>query len=537
MKKEPFSPFDTVVIGSGAAGLTAALGLAAHQKVCVLQKESAQHGATPYAQGGIAAVLDSEDSTEKHVADTTQAGAFLCESEAVYFAASKGPDAVKWLIDLGVPFTRAGEQFHLTQEGGHSHRRIIHADDATGSAVHKVLLEKAQTHPNITLMQKCLAFDLEKDPNDPKRVVGVRVLNEVNQQVEVLLCHAVIIATGGASHVYQYSTNPGHATGDGMAIAAKAGCSLMNLEFNQFHPTTLFHQKARSYLLTEAIRGEGGVLKNIHGKRFMEGVHPQLELAPRDIVARAIHLEIKKTQHPCVYLDISHKDPKFVQKHFPTIYETLLNCDLDLTREAIPVVPAAHYTCGGIRVDLDGRTDLVNVYAIGEVACTGLHGANRMASNSLLECLVFAKAASEAILKSVPPDFGEICVQNEKQSDLQDEDLPFLNALKSRVQSVMWNEVGIVRNNAGLSLAVLALENELAAIADYHKHHIRSARSIEVENLSLVSLLMAKSAMERKESRGLHFNEDHPELGEVKFHSVVTLKGMRAEYDEVALKL
>jgi len=535
MQNVPFLAYDIVIIGSGAAGLTAALSLADTKSVCILQKESAHKGATPYAQGGIAAVLDREDSTEKHVTDTLNAGAYLCDLEAVQFAAEAGPAAVNWLIELGVPFTKEGESFHLTQEGGHSHRRIIHADDATGSAVHDVLLQHAMKHRNITLMQKQLGFEFILDPHHANKIIGVRTLDENTHTEQAVLCGAVVLATGGASHVYHYSTNPDHATGDGMAMAAKAGCTLMDLEFNQFHPTTLYHEKARSYLLTEAIRGEGGILKNQRGERFMENIHPQMELAPRDIVSRAIHKEMQITQHPCVYLDISHKDPEFVRSHFPTIYQALLKCDLDLTKDAIPVVPAAHYTCGGIQVDLNGRTMLQNVFAVGEVACTGLHGANRMASNSLLECVVFAKAASKIILaedmkyENQTPPALPFSVDHDK------EDLSVLKKIKQQVQSTMWDNVGVVRNNRGLAQAVTTLEALYTEMKRYHHTHVRSATSIEVENLSLVALLMAVSAQGRHESRGLHFNEDYPDTAPTKEHSMVKMDEMGPQFFKVLL--
>ncbi len=509
---------DVLVIGSGAAGLSLALSLAAHARVTILSKGTFTNGSTWYAQGGIAAVLDSKDSIESHVADTLAAGAGLCHPDVVEFTVTNSKAAIEWLIALGVDFTRADGQtdYHLTREGGHSHRRIIHSADATGRAVHTTLLQQTQLAPNLTLKEHCIALDLirQADPDSRKyRCVGAYVLNKDIDQVETYTAKVVIIATGGASKVYLYSSNPDGASGDGIAMAWRAGCRIANMEFNQFHPTCLYHPKAKSTLITEALRGEGALLKLPSGERFMQRFHPEAELAPRDIVARAIDHEMKRLGSHCMYLDISHQSPEFIRSHFPTVYESCMSYGIDITREAIPVVPAAHYTCGGVMVNTHGETDLQNLYAVGETSFTGLHGANRMASNSLLECIVFAKSAAREIANRLPviqpprdtPPWDESRVTD------SDEDV-VISHNWDELRRFMWDYVGIVRTHKRLERAhhrVLMLQQE---IHEYYSNYKVSNDLIELRNLAVVAELIINSAMQRKESRGLHYALDYPEL-------------------------
>ena len=395
--------FDVVIIGSGAAGLSTALHLADLGNIAILSKSELPESSTFYAQGGIAAVLDQKDSVDSHVQDTLIAGAGLCDEEAVHFTVSHSKQAIDWLINQGVQFSRNSDddQYHLTREGGHSHRRVIHSADATGQEVQMNLVGAVRQHPNITLFERFNAVDLitsEKlNLSSPDRCHGLYALDRESRDVHTFQARFVVLATGGASKVYLYTSNPDVASGDGIALAWRAGCRVANMEFNQFHPTCLYHPEANNFLITEALRGEGAHLKRPDGSRFMQNVHPQAELAPRDIVARAIDHEMKKLGADCMFLDISHREAGFVREHFPNIYKRCLEIGIDITQQPIPIVPAAHYTCGGVKVDLNSETDLDGLYAIGEVACTGLHGANRMASNSLLECLVFAQAAAKKI--------------------------------------------------------------------------------------------------------------------------------------------
>src|SRR5690554_4086075 len=396
--------YDVLIIGSGAAGLTVALNLPPHLKVCVISKAEISSGATLWAQGGIAAVLDNADSVDNHIQDTLNAGGGLCHEDAVRFTVEHSKESIQWLIDSGVNFTRQddGEDYHLTREGGHSHRRIIHAADATGHAVSTTLASQAAARPNIDLKSNRVAVDLitnRKLALPGNRCVGAYILNLEDNHVELFRARFTVIATGGASKAYRYTTNPDGASGDGIAMAWRAGCRVANMEFNQFHPTCLFHPHAKSFLITEAVRGEGGILRTRSGDAFMARYHEMADLAPRDVVARAIDAELKRSGAEHVLLDITHRDPAFVRERFPTIYQRCLEFGIDITRQPIPVVPAAHYTCGGVYTDLTGETDLPNLFAAGEVACTGLHGANRLASNSLLECAVFADAAATESLK------------------------------------------------------------------------------------------------------------------------------------------
>ena len=514
---------DVLIIGSGAAGLAAALKLPGNLNIAVLSKGQLNHGSTYYAQGGVAAVLDETDSVEAHVQDTLTAGDGLCREDAVQFTVANSRDAIDWLLELGVPFTRnTPEQeleqhyaYHLTREGGHSHRRIIHAADATGAAIFDTLLRHTRLHDNIQLLEHQVAVDLiiESDHNNsPQRCIGAYVLNTRTGKVDTHSARFVILATGGAAKVYLYTSNPDSACGDGIAMAWRAGCRVANLEFNQFHPTCLYHPQAKSFLITEALRGEGAILKLPNGERFMERYDQRLELAPRDIVARAIDHEMKRLGLDHVYLDISHKPAAFIREHFPTVYRRCLKFGLDIAREPIPVVPAAHYTCGGVVVDQNGLTDMPGLYAIGETSYTGLHGANRMASNSLLECFVYAQSAAEHIVGQleqvdmpVPPPAWDA-----SQVTDSDEDVVIAHNW-DELRRFMWNYVGIVRTDKRLQRAlhrVLLLHKE---IDEFYSNYKVSPDLLELRNLALVAELMIRCAMQRKESRGLHFTLDYPE--------------------------
>lgn len=512
---------DVLVIGSGAAGLTLALSLAHTAKVTILSKDGLTSGSTWHAQGGIAAVLDDEDSIESHVADTLAAGGGLCHPDVVEFTVKNSKSAIDWLVKLGVGFTRSegSAEFHLTREGGHSHRRIIHSADATGKAVHSALLDQARANPNIQLIEHAIALDLIRQP-DPcsrkMRCVGAYVFNRTRDQVECFTAQAVVLATGGASKVYLYSSNPDSASGDGIAMAWRAGCRVGNMEFNQFHPTCLYHPKAKSFLVTEALRGEGALLKLPSGERFMPRFHELAELAPRDVVARAIDHEMKRLGSTCVYLDISHKPAEFITQHFPTVYQNCLKFGIDITREAIPVVPAAHYTCGGVVVNTNGETDLKNLYAIGETSFTGLHGANRMASNSLLECVVFAQSAAEKILQSLPNTPAPTQPQDWDESRVTDSDEDVVISHNwDELRRFMWDYVGIVRTHKRLERAYHRIELLQKEIHDYYANYKVSSDLIELRNLAMVAELIIRSAMRRRESRGLHFSLDFPETADV----------------------
>ena len=513
--------YDVLVIGSGGSGLSLALRLAEQAKILVLSKVSLASGSTYHAQGGISAVLDADDSIESHIQDTLIAGAGLCDLEAVRTTVIQGKKNIEWLKKQGVDFTEKQSKdgkktFHLNREGGHSHRRIVHTADATGKAVSKTLVDRALEHPNITLLKNHTAIDLiinNKRSTEKRRVNGAYVLDILNKKVISCTAKIVVLATGGASKVYLYSTNPEVSTGDGIALAWRAGCRVGNMEFMQFHPTCLYHPKERSFLISEAVRGEGGKLILPDGSQFMHRYDPQKELAPRDIVARAIDNEMKKHGIDCVYLDISHKSADFIQHHFPTIQERCLSVGIDITKEPIPVVPAAHYTCGGVLTDLDARTDIPGLYAIGEVACTGLHGANRMASNSLLECLVFAERATEDIATLLPtlPEPNLVPAWDESQvSDSEEEIVVSHNW--DELRHFMWNYVGIVRSDRRLHRAMHRLEILKEEIADYYSHYRVTNDLLELRNLVIVAELIIRSALQRKESRGLHYTQDYPEL-------------------------
>ncbi|WP_331345642.1 L-aspartate oxidase [Cellvibrio sp. UBA7661] len=509
--------YDVLVIGSGAAGLTLALSLAQQAKVAVLSKNEINLGSTWFAQGGIAAVLDDQDSIDAHVADTLVAGAGLCHEDAVRFTVERSKDAIQWLINQGVNFTKEHNNgdYHLTKEGGHSHRRIIHSADATGQAVHSTLIERVQNQANIDIFEHHVAINLisQADANSRKlRCSGAYVLDNKNDAVHVFQAKVVVLATGGASKVYLYSSNPDSASGDGIAMAWRAGCRVANMEFNQFHPTCLYHPRAKNFLITEALRGEGAYLRLPSGERFMPRFDEREELAPRDIVARAIDHEIKRLGCDCVYLDISHKSEEFISEHFPTVKARCLEFGIDITKEAIPVVPAAHYTCGGIMVDNNGQTDLKHLYAIGETSFTGLHGANRMASNSLLECIVYAQSAAQHILAKLDKIQSPELSPQWDTSRVRDSDEDVVISHNwDELRRFMWDYVGIVRTHKRLERATHRIKLLQKEIAEYYSNYNVSSDLIELRNLATVAELIIRSANERKESRGLHFSLDYPD--------------------------
>lgn len=521
---------DILIIGSGAAGLSAAIHLAPFAKVGVLSKGTLTAANTYYAQGGVAAVLDEHDSVESHIKDTLIAGCGLCDDNAVRFTVENGPDAINWLIQQGVRFdqetdTEGHTEYHLTKEGGHSHRRVIHAADATGLAISKTLIKGARQLENIALYESHVAIDLittRRMGLEGNRVLGAYVLNLDTGSVETHSARFVILATGGASKAYLYTSNPDVATGDGIAMAWRAGCRVANMEFNQFHPTCLYHPEARSFLITEAVRGEGGYLRLPNGERFMHRFDKRQELAPRDIVARAIDHEMKRLGVDCLFLDISHKPADFIKEHFPTVYEKCASLGIDITTDPIPIVPAAHYTCGGVMTNLQGKTDVNDLYAIGETACTGLHGANRMASNSLLECLVFAISASNDIRQKLrynapdiePPEWDESQVTD------SDEDV-VISHNWDELRRFMWDYVGIVRTDKRLQRAKHRIKLLRKEILEYYSNYKVSNDLIELRNLVLVSELIINSALHRKESRGLHFTMDYPETLEKASNTVL----------------
>ena len=520
MNNAIFHKTDCLIIGSGAAGLTLALSIADKANIIILSKSALKEGSTLYAQGGIAAVFDENDSIESHVQDTLIAGANLCDEDAVRHTASNAKTSMEWLIEQGVPFDQikqgdGSQRFHLTREGGHSHRRILHAADATGKAVQTTLLDKVKNHPNIRLFERFNALDLvtgDKLNTPSKHVHGAYVWNRTIERVEVVQAKFVAIATGGASKVYQYTSNPDIASGDGIAMAWRAGCRVANMEFNQFHPTSLYHEKAQNFLITEAMRGEGAYLRRPDGSRFMQDFDQRGELAPRDVVARAIDFEMKRLGADCMYLDITHKDEQFVIDHFPTIYAKCLKVGIDITKEQIPVVPAAHYTCGGVITDMAGKTDIDNLFAIGEVAYTGLHGANRMASNSLLECVGFAHGAAQLILEKLDTSPEPLAIPQWDESKVTtSEENVIISHTWHELRLIMWDYVGIVRSNRRLNKAQkrigLIKQEEDEFYADFRV----SNNLLELRNLAQVAELIVASALERNESRGLHFNKDYPE--------------------------
>jgi L-aspartate oxidase len=530
--------FDVLIIGTGAAGLATALGLSAQARVAVLSKDALDAGSTNWAQGGIAAVLDEADDLEAHVADTLVAGAGLCHEDTVRYVVREGPGAVQWLVDQGVAFDRetspdGGERFHLTQEGGHSHRRILHAADATGSAVESTLVGRVLAAPNITVFEQHVAVDLiirEKIGLPGAGCIGAHVLDRGTGAIEVFQAPFVVLATGGASKVYLYTSNPDGSTGDGIAMAWRAGCRVANMEFNQFHPTCLFHPDAKSFLVSEALRGEGGLLRLPTGERFMQHFDDRAELAPRDVVARAIDHEMKRLGSDCLYLDVSHLDAGVLADHFPNILARCRDFGIDIAAEPIPVVPAAHYTCGGIVTDLQGRTDVPGLYAVGEVASTGLHGANRMASNSLLECVVFARAASRDMLRQLenataPEDAP---AWDESQVTDSDEDV-VISHNWDELRRFMWDYVGIVRTDKRLARAEHRVKVLRREIHEYYSNYKISPDLVELRNLALVADLIIQSARSRRESRGLHYTLDCPETSPAARDTVLTPSPIRLD--------
>ena len=518
--------FEVIIIGSGLAGLTMALQVADSKRVCIVSKREVSDSASSWAQGGIAAVLNSEvnneDSIEEHIQDTLVAGAGLCDVEITRNVATQARESIEWLINQGVEFTReANNNLHLTLEGGHSQRRIVHAADATGFEVQKTLAQKVREHANITILENHIAVDLltsEKlaskkvDKNAAENhCLGAYVLDNKTGHVMTIAAQQTVLATGGAGKVYLYTTNPDVSTGDGIAMAWRAGCRVSNMEFIQFHPTCLFHPHAKSFLISEAVRGEGGLLRLPDGTRFMPEHDARLELAPRDVVARAIDFEMKKRGLDCVYLDITDKPLAFIKEHFPNIYARCLELGIDISKQPIPVVPAAHYTCGGVMVDAQGKTDIANLYAIGETACTGLHGANRLASNSLLECLVFGRAAAADILSAPTQAIPKLPIWDESRVTDADEEV-LITHTWDELRRFMWNYVGIVRTDKRLSRALHRIHMLRDEVQEFYSNFKISNDLIELRNLLQVAELIVESAISRKESRGLHYSKDHPNM-------------------------
>ena len=531
MKNTQMLLCDVLIIGSGLAGLTSALKLANHKKVLIVSKREILDSSSQWAQGGVAAVMSNEDSIESHVKDTEFVGGGLTDPKVASFVASHGKEAIQWLNDLHVPFSRddTTHQFHLTKEGGHSHRRVVHAKDATGLAIQATLSEQVKAHANITILENHIAVDLITEKKSLKvdhiksnRCLGAYILNNKTGKVITVSAQETILAAGGVSKVYLYTTNPDVSTGDGVAMAWRAGCRVANMEFIQFHPTCLFHPKAKSFLISEIVRGEGGLLKLPDGSRFMDEYDARGELASRDIVARAIDFEMKKRGIDCVYLDISHKSPDFIKSHFPTIYDRCLELGIDITKEWIPVVPAAHYSCGGVMTNLAGQTDLAHLYAIGETAYTGLHGANRLASNSLLECLVFGEAVAKHILQSkVDTTSFELPHWDESRVTDADEEI-LITHTWNELRRFMWNYVGIVRTNKRLSRALHRIHMLRDEVHEFYTNFKVSHNLIELRNLLQVAELIVESAIARHESRGLHFSRDYPKQLKIAKPTIMT---------------
>jgi len=529
--------YDLIVVGAGLAGLTVALEVAAHKKIAILAKRQLTEAATAWAQGGIVGVLDKKDSFESHIGDTLEAGAGIVSESTARYIAENSSDAVEWLVEQGVEFTPDPEGplgLHLTREGGHTHRRIAHVADATGKAIHDVLLEKVKAHPNIDLLEHWIAIDLitnrhlvQKPNKDYKKSIqkdqclGVYALDIKENKVKTLIADAVVLATGGVGKVYKYTTNPDTSTGDGIAMAWRAGCRVGNMEFMQFHPTCLYHPEERSFLITEAMRGEGGQLKLPDGTRFMADHDERMELAPRDIVARAIDFEIKKHGLEYVLLDATHLGAEFIKEHFPTIYAKCLSVGIDITKQGIPVVPAAHYTCGGVVTDLNGQTDLPHLYSVGEATCTGLHGANRLASNSLLECVVIGKSTAKKILEEPESTIPQVKQWDDSQVEDADE-MVVISHNWDELRSLMWNYVGIVRTTRRLERALHRINFLETEVNEYYSNFKVNRDLIELRNLLVCAELIVRSALSRKESRGLHYTRDYPDTFAVSYPTILT---------------
>ncbi|MCP4007862.1 MAG: L-aspartate oxidase [bacterium] len=511
---------DFLVIGSGIAGLSFALRVAEHGSVAVVTKKGTAESATNYAQGGIAAVFDPEDSFEAHIADTLRAGAGLCDEDVVRFVVESGPEAVSSLIDLGVRFDKSENErpgYDLGREGGHSARRVLHAADFTGQEIERVLVERCESHPNIQIVPDAIGVDLVTSEKlalpGPQRILGAYVLSELQGEVSAFRAPIVLLATGGCGKVYVYTSNPDIASGDGIAMAQRAGASIANMEFIQFHPTCLFHPDARSFLISEAVRGEGAILRNAAGEHFMPRYDERADLAPRDVVARSIDFELKRSGDDCVYMDCTALDPAFLRGRFPNIYERCLSYGFDMTKQQLPVVPAAHYCCGGVRTDLRGETDIQNLFAAGEVTCTGLHGANRLASNSLLEGVVFARAAAKEAIERTrngvepPPELPPW----DSGNAVDPSEAVLVNANWDEIRRLMWNYVGIVRSNKRLDRALRRIEMLEREIRHYYWDFKLTADLVELRNLATCAELITRCARGRKESRGLHYTVDYPE--------------------------
>ncbi|MBL8473561.1 MAG: L-aspartate oxidase [Rhodocyclaceae bacterium] len=532
------SEFDVLIVGSGLAGQSLALRLAPYRRVALVTKATLEHSASAWAQGGIAAVLESPDSISDHIRDTQIAGAGLCDEAATRFVVENAPRNIDWLIAQGVAFDRdasAKSGFHLTREGGHSHRRIIHVVDATGSAVQQTLTAKVRAHPNIRIFERHVAIDLilgAKSGHPERGCLGAYILATESDSVETFAAPVTVLATGGAGKVYLYTSNPDSSSGDGIAMAWRAGCRIANMEFIQFHPTCLFHPRAKSFLITEAMRGEGGLLRLPDGTRFMPRHDERAELAPRDVVARAIDFEMKRGGHDCVFLDLTHKPAAFLIEHFPTIYARCQGLGIDITREPIPVVPAAHYLCGGVVTDLAARTDVDGLYAVGENACTGLHGANRLASNSLLECLVFSEAAAEHILQTPPQRVPQLPEWDASRVTDADEQI-VISHNWDELRRFMWDYVGIVRTTKRLQRARHRIRMLTREIQEYYSNFRVSADLIELRNLVLTGDLIVQCALRRHESRGLHYSRDYPDTAAEVRSTILTPRQRHSRSDSV----
>ena len=534
----PRQDTDFLLIGSGIGGLTFALKVAEHGAVSIITKKTDEESSTNYAQGGIAAVVSPEDSFERHIEDTLTSGAGLCKRPVVERVIREGPTCIQQLMEWGVHFTRkegsSGQELALGREGGHSRDRIVYASDRTGAEVERALLDQAKSHPNIRIYPHHLAVELAvagdgaggRKSSQPKRCCGAYILDVENGQVQLFAAKVTLLATGGCGHVYLHTTNPTITTGDGIAMAYRAGAVVTNLEFMQFHPTTLYHPQARSFLISEAVRGFGGILRARSGERFMKQYHPDGELAPRDIVARAIDREMKMSGDPYVLLDLTGISAKRLKARFPYIYQRCLECRIDLTQEPIPVVPAAHYMCGGVRTDLNGRTSIPGLYASGEVACTGLHGANRLASNSLLEALVLSRRAASAAVAEIkerpkPPKSLPLWRKKGKHDR---EEWVLISHDRIEIQRLMWDYVGIVRSDHRLIRARRRLKLIAGEIEDFYRRAPIAEGIVELRNLALVAQLIVRSASLRKESRGLHYTTDYPQRNDRRFRRDTVLR-------------